>query len=235
MLKVKSIRAAYGPVLALEDVSLEVKQGSIVAVLGSNGAGKTSTLRVISGLLRPSRGTVEFMGRRIDRRSPETIVSMGISHVPEGRQLFADMSVHDNLMLGAYSRRDSAAVKVDLQRVMDYFPILAQRRQQAAGSLSGGEQQQLAIGRGLMSRPRLLLLDEPSLGLAPRIVQEIFRIIETINKEDRVTILLVEQDASLALSVADFGYVLETGNVVIAQDSRSLQEDENVRRSYLGY
>ena len=235
MLKVKSIRAAYGPVLALENVSLEVKQGSIVAVLGSNGAGKTSTLRVISGLLRPAAGTVEFMGRRIDRRSPETIVSMGISHVPEGRQLFADMSVHDNLMLGAYSRRDSAAVKVDLQRVMDYFPILAQRRQQAAGSLSGGEQQQLAIGRGLMSRPRLLLLDEPSLGLAPRIVQEIFRIIETINKEDRVTILLVEQDASLALSVADFGYVLETGKVVIAQDSRSLQEDENVRRSYLGY
>jgi len=235
MLKLDAVSAAYGPVLALHDVSLEVGEGQIVTLLGANGAGKTSTLRVISSVLHPGSGTVEFMGRRIDRRSPESLVGLGISHVPEGRQLFTDLTVHENLLLGAYIRRDGDGVKHDIDRVCQYFPILARRRQQAAGSLSGGEQQMLAIARGLMSRPRLLLLDEPSLGLAPLVVREIFRIIQVINQEDKVTILLVEQNASLALSIAHYGYVLETGRVVLGDSSVRLREDESVRHSYLGY
>ena len=235
MLKISGLRASYGPVLALEDVSLEVEQGSIVTLLGSNGAGKTTTLRVISGLLRPQGGTVEYMGRRIDRRPTEMLVSMGISHVPEGRQLFSEMSVMENMLLGGYTRPDKDRVRVDIDRLFDYFPILKTRREQSAGSLSGGEQQMLAIARGLMSRPRLLLLDEPSLGLAPLIVRGIFQIIKQINEEEGVTILLVEQDASMALSVASYGYVLETGRVVMADSSERLREDEGVRRSYLGY
>ena len=235
MLKVSGVSASYGPVLALSDVSLEVGEGQIVTVLGANGAGKTSTLRVISGLLRASGGAVEFQGRRIDRRSPEAIVSLGISHVPEGRQLFTELTVMENLRLGAYVRRDTDGIKRDLERVCQYFPILAQRGQQPANSLSGGEQQMLAIARGLMSRPRLLLLDEPSLGLAPLVVREIFRIVKTINQEEHVTILLVEQNASLALSIAERGYVLETGRVVLADKSSRLKENETVRRSYLGY
>jgi branched-chain amino acid transport system ATP-binding protein len=235
MLKVSSVSASYGPVAALHDVSIEVPEGGIVTLLGPNGAGKTTTLRVISGLLRASGGTVEFMGRRINRRSPESIVSMGISQVPEGRQLFVDMSVIDNLMLGAYTRPDKDGVQKDLDRLMDVFPILRERRDQTAGSLSGGEQQQLGIARALMSRPRLLLLDEPSLGLAPLVVRGIFDILRTINREEGVTILLVEQDASLALSVASYGYVLETGRVVLGDSSERLREDETVRRSYLGY
>ena len=235
MLKISGLRASYGQVLALESVSLEVPQGSIVTLLGANGAGKTTTLRVVSGLLRPQGGTIEFMGRRIDRRPPEMLVSMGISHVPEGRQLFSEMSVIENLMLGAYSRADKAGVLADVDQMFLYFPILKARREQTAGSLSGGEQQQLAIARGLMSRPRLLLLDEPSLGMAPLIVRGIFEIITRINREQGVTILLVEQDATIALSVASYGYVLETGRVVMAAASAKLREDENVRRSYLGY
>ncbi len=235
MLTLKGIRASYGPVAALHDVTIEVSEGQIVALLGSNGAGKTSTLRVVSGLLRPNAGAVHFLGRRIDRRSPESIVSLGISHVPEGRQLFTELTVYENLMLGAYTRRDRQQISADLERAYGYFPILAQRRGQPAGSLSGGEQQQLAIARALMSRPRLLLLDEPSLGLAPLIVREIFEIIQTINREQHVTILLVEQDASLALAVAQHGYVLETGRLVISESSERLREDENLRRSYLGY
>ena len=235
MLKVSGVSASYGPVLALSDVSLEVGEGQIITLLGANGAGKTSTLRVISGLLRASGGAVEFQGRRIDRRSPEAIVSLGISHVPEGRQLFTELTVMENLRLGAYVRRDTNGIKRDLERVCQYFPILAQRSQQPANSLSGGEQQMLAIARGLMSRPRLLLLDEPSLGLAPLVVREIFRIVKTINQEEHVTILLVEQNASLALSIAERGYVLETGRVVLADKSSRLKENETVRRSYLGY
>jgi len=235
MLTLKGIRASYGPVAALHDVTIEVAEGQIVAILGSNGAGKTSTLRVVSGLLRPNAGAVHFLGRRIDRRSPESIVSLGISHVPEGRQLFTELTVYENLMLGAYTRRDRQQIRADLEKVYGYFPILAQRRSQPAGSLSGGEQQQLAIARALMSRPRLLLLDEPSLGLAPLVVREIFDIIKTINREQHVTILLVEQDASLALAVAQHGYVLETGRLVISESSERLREDEDLRRSYLGY
>ncbi|HEY8766762.1 MAG TPA: ABC transporter ATP-binding protein [Dehalococcoidia bacterium] len=235
MLKISGVSASYGPVLALASVSLEVPEASIVTLLGSNGAGKTTTLRVVSGLLRPSQGSVEFMGRRIDRRSPEAIVAMGISHIPEGRQLFTDMTVMENLMLGAYTRRDRAGVQRDVERMTEYFPILGERRGKHAGLLSGGEQQQLAIARGLMSRPRLLLLDEPSLGLAPLVIRGIFDHIKRINREDGVTVLLVEQDAMLALSVASYGYVLETGRVAIEDKSERLRADENVRRSYLGY
>ena len=234
MLILNEVSVSYGPVLALRDVSLEVGEGQIVALLGANGAGKSTTLRVISGVLHPSGGSVEFQGKRIDRRSPESIVSLGLSHVPEGRELFADLTVQENLMLGAYTRRDSSGVKRDLDRICEYFPILADRRRQHAGSLSGGEQQMLAIGRGLMSRPRLLLLDEPSLGLAPLIVKEIFRIIQVINQEDKVTVLLVEQNASLSLSIAQYGYVLETGRVVLEDSAEHLRGNEAVRRSYLG-
>ena len=234
MLNLNEVSVSYGPVLALRDVSLEVGEGQIVALLGANGSGKSTTLRVISGVLHPSGGSVEFQGKRIDRRSPESIVSLGLSHVPEGRELFADLTVQENLMLGAYTRRDSSGVKRDLDRICEYFPILADRRRQHAGSLSGGEQQMLAIGRGLMSRPRLLLLDEPSLGLAPLIVKEIFRIIQVINQEDKVTVLLVEQNASLSLSIAQYGYVLETGRVVLEDSAEHLRGNEAVRRSYLG-
>jgi branched-chain amino acid transport system ATP-binding protein len=235
MLSVQDVHASYGPVAALQGVSIEVPDAGIVAVLGANGAGKTSTLKLISGIIRPSRGRVEFMGRRIDRHSPERIVGLGISHVPEGRQLFTDLTVQENLTLGAYLRKDRSAVNGDLDRVCQYFPILAQRRKQPAGALSGGEQQMLAIARGLMSRPRLLLLDEPSLGLAPLIVRDIFRIIKVVNEEEKIAVLLVEQNASLALSIAGFGYVIETGRIVLGASGSALREDENVRKAYLGY
>jgi len=234
LLKVSDISASYGPIQALRGVSLEVSEGQIVALLGANGAGKSSTLKVISGLLSPSGGSVEFLGQPIHRRSPEAIVSMGISHVPEGRELFTELAVEENLRLGAYTRRDSA-IKRDIQRIFTYFPLLAERQKQPAGSLSGGEQQMLAIGRGLMARPKLLLLDEPSLGLAPTLVQEIFQIIKTINREEGLTVLLVEQNATMALSVSQYGYVLETGRIVLEADAAELKDNETVRRSYLGY
>lgn len=234
MLKLSGVKAAYGPIAALHDVTIEVNEGQIVTLLGANGAGKSSTLRVASGLLRPNGGTVEYLGRRIDRATPESLVSIGIAHVPEGRQLFTELTVLENLTLGAYTRRDSHRVKEDIDRMSQYFPILAQRRDQTAGSLSGGEQQMLAIARGLMSRPKLLLLDEPSLGLAPLVVQEIFRIVKMVNQEDNVTILLVEQNASLALSIADYGYVLETGRIVLEDKAERLRGSEEMRRSYLG-
>jgi len=234
LLRVSDVSASYGPIQALRDVSLEVSEGQIIALLGANGAGKSSTLKVISGILRPSGGSVEFLGQPIHRRSPESIVSLGISHVPEGRELFAELTVEENLRLGAYTRRDSA-IKGDIQRIFTYFPLLAEREKQPAGSLSGGEQQMLAIGRGLMARPKLLLLDEPSLGLAPTVVQEIFQIIKTINREEGLTVLLVEQNATMALRVSQYGYVLETGRIALAAEATELRENESVRRSYLGY
>ena len=235
MLKIDGISASYGPVAVLHGITIEVPEGGVVTLLGPNGAGKTTVLRVVSGLLRPSAGRVEFLGRRIDRKSPEAIVSMGISHVPEGRQLFDQLTVHENLMLGAYTRKDRDGIKRDVDRLTSYFPILAQRRTQPAGSLSGGEQQQLAVARGLMSRPRLLLLDEPSLGLAPLVSADIFRILQQVNREDGLTVLLVEQDANTALSVADYGYVVETGRIAIEAKSEKLREDDSVRKAYLGY
>jgi branched-chain amino acid transport system ATP-binding protein len=235
MLRLTDVHAAYGPILALHGVSLEVPAGSIVTLLGPNGAGKTTTLRVVSSLLHPSSGTIEFEGRRIDRLAPERIVSLGISHVPENRQLFAELTVLENLRLGAYIRRDRNGIKQDIEQVFHYFPILHQRQKQVAGTLSGGEQQMLAIGRGLMARPRLLLLDEPSLGLAPLVTRGIFEIIKSINQKQKVTILLVEQNASLALAIAQHGYVLETGRIALSDTSANLQRSEAVRRSYLGY
>ena len=235
MLSVWEVEASYGSVRALRDVSLEVPPGGIVTLLGANGAGKTSTLRAISGLLRPSHGTISFDGHRIDRLAPERIVQLGISHVPEGRQTFTELTVLENLQLGAFTRRDAGGVRRDIERVLGYFPVLGDRRKQKAGLLSGGEQQMLAIGRALMAKPRLLLLDEPSLGLAPMLVLEIFQIVRAINVAEGLTILLVEQDAKTALSIAQYGYVLETGHVVLEDEAAHLRENEAVRRSYLGY
>jgi len=235
MLRVTDVSAAYGPILALHNVSLEVPEGSIVTLLGANGAGKSTTLRVVCGLMHPTSGTIEFNGHRIERTAPESIVALGMSHVPENRQLFAELTVLENLRLGAWGRRDRNGVKEDMEQVFQYFPILNQRQKQVAGTLSGGEQQMLAIGRGLMARPRLLLLDEPSLGLAPLVTREIFQIIKTINDRQKVTILLVEQNANLAMEIAQHGYVLETGRVALSDSCANLQRSEAVRRSYLGY
>ncbi len=235
MLSVRDIHASYGPVSALRGVTIEVPEGGIVAVLGANGAGKSSTLRTISGLLHPTTGTIEFNGQRIDRFPPEKIVQLGVSQVPEGRQIFTELSVIENLRLGAYTRRDSGGIKRDLERVFSYFPVLGERQKQQAALLSGGEQQMLAIGRALMAKPRLLLLDEPSLGLAPMLVREIFQIIKAINEHEGLTILVVEQDASLALGIAGYGYVLESGTVVLEDKPERLRQSEAVRRSYLGY
>jgi branched-chain amino acid transport system ATP-binding protein len=234
LLRVQQIETHYGHVQALRDISIDVPTGSIVTLVGANGAGKSTTLRAISGLVRPTRGTIELDGKRIDRLSPSQIVAQGISHVPEGRQILATLTVAENLKLGSYSRKDRRAVDEDLERVFGYFPVLAERRKQLGGTLSGGEQQMLAIGRALMSRPRLLLLDEPSLGLAPLYVREIFRIIESINRESGTTILLVEQNANMALSIADYGYVLRNGRVVLAGTSEMLRNNAEVQRSYLG-
>ena len=235
MLEVRNVRAAYGPVVALHNISLSVAEGSIVTLLGANGAGKSTTLRVISGLLKPLTGSVTFQGKSIIGASPDSLVNLGICHVPEGRQIFTTLTVDENLQLGAYARKDRKAIAPDYEKVYDYFPRLRERRKQVAGTLSGGEQQMLAIGRSLMGRPRLLLLDEPSLGLAPLLVKDIFRIIGAINREQGVTILLVEQDARIALSIASYGYVLETGNVAIEESAAALQSNESIRRSYLGY
>ena len=234
LLTVDGIETFYGGIQALKGVSLEVPEGSIVTLLGANGAGKSTTLKSISGLVPPTRGTVAFSGRRIDGLPSEKIVRLGISHVPEGRELFPELTVLENLKMGAYTRTDKRAVARGLERVQAHFPILAERRLQLAGTLSGGEQQMLAIGRALMAAPRLMLLDEPSLGLAPMLVEEIFRIIREIH-DHGTTVLLVEQNANKALSIADYGYVLETGTVSLAGDSRQLLRDDNVRRSYLGH
>jgi branched-chain amino acid transport system ATP-binding protein len=221
-------------VAALRGISLDVESAGVVTVLGANGAGKTSTLRAISGVLRPTHGTVEYEGERIDHHPPERIVQMGISHVPEGRQTFTELTVLENLRLGAYTRKDGAGIRSDIDRVFGYFPVLAQRQKQTAGLLSGGEQQMLAIGRGLMARPRLLLLDEPSLGLAPLLVREIFEIIRVINKEERIAIMLVEQNANLSLDLAHYGYVLQTGSITLHDTAANLRTSESVRASYLG-
>ena len=208
-------------------------EGSVVALLGANGAGKSTTLKSISGLVPPLRGTVAFRGRRIDGLPSDEIVRLGISHVPEGRELFPELTVLENLRMGAYIRKDKKAIQRALERVQEHFPILAERSSQLAAALSGGEQQMLAIGRALMAEPKLMLLDEPSLGLAPMLVAEIFRIIREIH-ESGTTVLLVEQNANKALSIADYGYVLETGTISLAGDAQQLLRDDQVRRSYLG-
>jgi branched-chain amino acid transport system ATP-binding protein len=234
LLELEDVRARYGPVQALHGVSLTVAEGEAVAVLGANGAGKTTTLRAVSGTVRRS-GRIVFAGRNISRRAPEVVARTGIAHVPEGRGTLTELSVRENLRVGAYVRRDRNAVAEDERRVLGYFPQLADRGRQRAGTLSGGEQQMLALARALMLRPRLLLLDEPSLGLAPLVVAEIFRIVRELNEEEGLAVLVVEQNAALALEASSRAYVLEVGRVVVEGPSADLRRDESVRRSYLGY
>ena len=233
LLELDTIDTYYGRVQALHRISMSIEEGEIVTLIGSNGAGKTTTLRTISGLTHPSRGKVRLRGKEISKLPPDRIVSLGIGHAPEGRRIFHRMSVRDNLFLGAYVRKDGPAVREDEDRVYRLFPRLKERRHQIGGTLSGGEQQMLAIGRAMMSRPKVLLLDEPSLGLAPILVDTIFQVIRDINKEG-TTILLIEQNAAKALQVANRGYVLETGRIVKEGTAKALRESPEVQRAYLG-
>jgi branched-chain amino acid transport system ATP-binding protein len=233
ILEVEMLNVRYGPIHALRDVSLYVEKGEIVTIVGANGAGKSTLLRTISGLVRPSSGTIIFDGEDITHEPPHEIVRRGLCHAPEGRRIFANMTVRENLLLGAYVHNNPDTLIQDFERVFHIFPRLKEREHQIAGTLSGGEQQMLAIGRALMSRPKLLMLDEPSLGLAPNLVQEIFRTIESINREG-TTVLLVEQNAHMALRVAHRGYVLETGEVALSDRAENLLRNEAVRSAYLG-
>lgn len=234
LLEVDDLHAHYGWTQALHGVSFAVEERGITTILGANGAGKTTTLRAVCGMVR-TRGTVRFAGQRVDGRATESLVRLGIAHAPEGRGTFVQLTVEENLRVGAWGRRDRASLARDFDRVYDYFPVLRERRRQLAGTLSGGEQQMLAVARALMLRPRLLLLDEPSLGLAPMVVREIFRIVAAINQEENVSVLLVEQNAALALDLAGHAYLLETGRVVRAGPAAELRRDDAVRRAYLGY
>ena len=234
VLEVRALKAQYGPTKVLHGMDFGVEDGGITTILGANGAGKTTTLRAVCGMVR-TQGEITFAGTRIDGRMTESIVRLGVAHVPDGRGTFVNLSVEENLRLGAYVRKDRAAVEQDFDRIYAYFPRLAERRRQQAGTLSGGEQQMLAVSRALMLRPRLLLLDEPSFGLAPLIVRELFEILRTINQKDRVSILLVEQNAAMALALADHAYLLETGRVVMSGAAEAIRSDESIRRSYLGY
>ncbi len=233
MLQLTDVVAGYGPITVLQGISLEVGEGEVVALLGANGAGKTTLLRTISALLRPVAGKVEFAGRRIDRLPPDGVVALGLVHVPEGRQIFSELTVAENLRLGAYRRRDRTKVKSDLERVLSIFPVLRERYGQPGGTLSGGEQQMLAIARALMAAPRLLLLDEPSLGLAPLLVQRIFEVIREIHAAG-VTVLMAEQNAHMALAVADRAYVLQSGSVRLSGPAAELKANPEVKHLYLG-
>lgn len=234
ILRLANIESCYGPITAIRGITLDLMPGQIVAVLGANGAGKTSILKTISGVLEPLKGSIEFDGKRIERMEPDKIVRLGISHVPEGREVFPLLSVLDNLRMGAYIRNDHKRVAEDLERVLNYFPVLRERQHQIAGQLSGGQQQMLAISRAIMSRPKVLLLDEPSLGLSPLLVKEIFTIIRRLNVEEGVAILLVEQNAKKALEAAHYGYVLEVGRVVMHDSCARLLQSDQVREFYLG-
>jgi branched-chain amino acid transport system ATP-binding protein len=233
LLEVRDVETYYGSIQALKGISIEVRQGEIVTLIGSNGAGKSTTLRSINGLNHPRKGTISFQGRDITRDAPHSIVKMGIAQSPEGRKLFPRMSVTENLEMGAFQRSDRSAIREDMDRVFTLFPRLAERRTQKAGTMSGGEQQMCAIGRALMARPTLLMLDEPSMGLAPIFVERIFETIVEVNKQG-VSILLVEQNALMALHVASRGYVLETGKVALADDAKALAKNPEVRKTYLG-
>ncbi len=234
ILKLLNVESAYGPIRAIRGVSLQVQRGQIATVLGSNGAGKSTILKTISGIIDPRKGSVAFKGEDITARDPALIVQRGLSHVPEGREVFPLLSIHDNLMMGAYTRRDRDFVARDIEVVYNYFPILRERAAQDAGLLSGGQQQMLAISRALMAAPDLMLLDEPSLGLSPRLTREIFEIVIRINRERGTTILLVEQNANMALNVADFGYVLENGRIVMEDSCDKLREKDDIKEFYLG-
>jgi len=234
MLKVENLSVHYGMIQAVRDVSFEVNEGEVVSLIGANGAGKTSILRTISGLVRPSAGKIEFLGQEIQKVPAQKIVAAGLSQVPEGRHVFPGLTVMENLEMGAYTRNDVEQIKKDMEHMFSLFPRLAERKKQLAGTMSGGEQQMLAMARALMSNPSLLLLDEPSMGLAPLLVQEIFNIIEKINKEENVTVLLVEQNANMALSIADRGYVLETGKIILEGTGKELLTNPEIKKAYLG-
>ena len=232
MLEVKDLEVYYGMIQAIKGISFEVNKGEVIALIGANGAGKTTTLHTITGLLSPKKGSVMFEGKDITKIPAHKIVSMGMAHVPEGRRVFADLSVYENLKLGAYTRKDKENLNKDLESIYERFPRLAERKNQSAGTLSGGEQQMLAMGRALMSHPKLIVLDEPSMGLSPIYVNEVFDIIQSINR-DGVTVLLVEQNAKKALSIANQAYVLETGKIVLSGDAKQLMNDDKVKKAYL--
>ena len=234
VLKLLNVESAYGPIRAIRGVSLQVRRGEIATVLGSNGAGKTTILKTISGIIDPRKGSIEFKGEDITAKDPAFIVQQGLSHVPEGREVFPLLSVRDNLLMGAYTRSDSDGVARDIEAVFAYFPILKERASQDAGLLSGGQQQMLSISRALMAKPDLILLDEPSLGLSPKLTKEIFEIVVRINRERGTTILLVEQNANMALNASDYGYVLENGRIVMEDTCARLREKEDIKEFYLG-
>ncbi len=234
VLKLLNVESAYGPIKAIRGVSLQVRRGEIATVLGSNGAGKTTILKTISGIIDPRKGSIEFKGSDITAQDPAAIVQQGLSHVPEGREVFPLLSVHDNLLMGAYTRKDHEGVAQDMEVVFGFFPILRERAAQEAGLLSGGQQQMLSISRALMANPDLMLLDEPSLGLSPKLTKEIFEIVVRINRERGTTILLVEQNANMALNASDYGYVLENGRIVMEDTCARLREKDDIREFYLG-
>ena len=233
LLELQNIETYYGPIMAIRGVSMQVPEGKVVSVLGANGAGKTTVLKTISGAMDPQKGTVTFKGQRIDSRDPDWVARQGIAHVPEGREVFPFLSVEDNLRMGAFSRRDGQ-IGADMELVYDYFPVLKEHRTKQAEYLSGGQQQMLAIGRALMLRPQLMLLDEPSLGLSPRLVHEIGEIVVRLNREQSVTVLLVEQNAKMALDIGDYGYVMELGRIVMEDSCERLREATDVQEFYLG-
>jgi branched-chain amino acid transport system ATP-binding protein len=234
LLSVSNVETYYGPIMAIRGVSFAVPRGSIVTILGANGAGKTTILKTVSGVMDPQKGTVTLEGREIQGMDPDKVARLGLSHVPEGREVFPLLTVQENLKMGAYFRKDGEGIRDDLGMVYEYFPFLRARAHQLAGRLSGGEQQMLSISRALMARPKMMLLDEPSLGLSPKLVKEIFDIILRINRERNVTILLVEQNANMALQVADYGYVLEVGRIVMAETSERLLQSDDIKEFYLG-
>lgn len=234
MLKIRNLQTFYGKIQALKDISMDVEQGEIITLIGANGAGKSTTLMTLCGITPPTKGEIHFQGQNITAMAPDKIVSLGISQVPEGRRIFPYLSVMENLDMGTFLRKDTAKIKDDMEYIFSLFPILAERKNQPGGTLSGGEQQMLAISRAIMSRPKLLLLDEPSLGLAPIVTQQIFDIIRKINRENKTTIFLVEQNANLALKVADRGYVMETGAITMTDTGANLLANEDVKKAYLG-
>jgi branched-chain amino acid transport system ATP-binding protein len=234
ILKMRNIETYYGPILAIKGISLDVQKGRIVTILGANGAGKTTILKTISGAMDPQKGTVEFLGGEIQKRNPDWVARQGIAHVPEGREVFPLLTVQENLMMGAYGRRDKKGIQKDLEVVYQYFPILKDRIKQKSGYLSGGQQQMLVLGRAMMARPQLMLLDEPSLGLSPLFVQDIFRIIRRLNEEQQMTILLVEQNANMALQNSAYGYVLENGRIVMEDSCENLMASDDIREFYMG-
>lgn len=234
MLKLENVKAGYGNIIAIKDVSLEINEGEIITLIGANGAGKSTTLMTISGVVSARDGEITFRGNNIEKKSSDDIVKMGICQVPEGRHIFPQLTVKENLDMGAFLRNDKAEIKKDLDYVFDLFPILAQRKNQDGGTLSGGEQQMLAMSRALMARPELLLLDEPSMGLAPLVIKQIFEIIKQINKENNTTIFLVEQNANQALHIADRGYVIENGEITLSGSAEELLENSDIQKAYLG-